>query len=167
MRRLRHTIGGAYAARASRLRRFISAGGIGVAGGSAVEFALVTPVLALTLVSLADLSLGIYRKMEVQNAAQAGATYAMVNGFNANSITSAVTQATTFSVSASPAPTQFCGCASMSGVSTVTCGSTCSGGSSAGTYVTVSAQATYNTLLSYPGVPSSWSFSSQSTVRIQ
>jgi Flp pilus assembly protein TadG len=151
----------------SRLRLLISGSGVGVAGTSAVEFALVTPILALTLVSLADLSLGIYRKMEVQNAAQAGATYAMVNGFNANSISSAVTQATTFSVTASPQPTQFCGCASMSGISTVTCGSTCSGGSSAGTYVSVSAQATYNTLLSYPGIPNNWSFSSQSTVRIQ
>jgi len=41
------------------------------------------------------------------------------------------------------------------------------GGAQAGTYVTVSAQAVYNTLLPYPLLPSSYTLTAQSTVRTQ
>jgi Flp pilus assembly protein TadG len=137
-------------------------------GAISIEFAVFAPTLVVMLVCSLDLGMGIYRKMQVQNAAQAGAAYAILHGFMASSIQNAVTSATSFSgVSASPAPNEFCGCASTTGVTAATCGSTCSGGSSPGTYVSVSAQATYNTLLPYPVVPNSYTFSSQSTVRIQ
>jgi Flp pilus assembly protein TadG len=142
--------------------------GLGCRGAISVEFAIFAPALVLLLVSVLDLGMGVYRKMQVQNAAQAGAAYAVLHGFTVSSIQDAVTSATSFSsVSASPAPSKFCGCASNSGVATATCGSTCSGGSSPGTYVTVSAQGTYNTLLPYPMVPNSYTLTAQSTVRLQ
>jgi hypothetical protein len=119
-----------------------------------------------------DLGLGIYYKMQVEDAAQIGAQWAMKNGFdpnNTSNISNAVTSATNASpaISASPAPFQFCGCATGSSVSTATCGATCPGGAQAGTYVTVSAQRTYNTILSYPIFPSSYNFTAQATVRLQ
>jgi hypothetical protein len=125
-------------------------------------------ILVLALICTADLGLGIYRKMQVQNAAQAGAEYAATHGFAASGIVSAVQAATAFSgITASPEPTQFCGCASATGVTSATCGSACSGGSIAGTYVSVSSLATYTTLLSYPLLPSSFSLTAQATVRLQ
>ena len=150
------------------LRALARGRGRGTQGVAAVELAFVAPVLVLLMVCAADLGLGIYRKMQVQNAAQAGAQFAAVHGFNANSISSAVVNATSFSgITASPSPTQFCGCASSSGVTSVSCGATCSSGSSVGTYVTVSAQASYSTLISYPGIPNKFTFTAQPTVRIQ
>jgi Flp pilus assembly protein TadG len=151
-----------------RLSRFAGSAEEGCRGAISIEFAIFAPTLVLMLVCVLDLGMGIYRKMQVQNAAQAGAAYAVLHGFTVSSIENAVTSATSFSgVSASPAPSEFCGCASTSGVATATCSSTCSGGSSPGTYVTVSAQATYTTILPYPVVPNSYTLTAQSTVRLQ
>ena len=126
-------------------------------------------VAELLLVFAIDLGVGFYRKMQVENAAQAGAQYAAVNGFNASAVSSAVLSATNFSgITASPAPSQFCGCPSSTGVTiAASCSSACSGGSAAGTYVAVSAQGTYSPLFSYPGIPSSYNFTAQATVRVQ
>ena len=46
-------------------------------------------------------------------------------------------------------------------------GTTCPGGALAATYVTVSAQMTYNTTLNYPALPSSYNFTAQSTARLK
>lgn len=146
------------------LRRFIDHR----KGAAAIEFAVVAAMLLLLMVGAADYGMGFYRKMQVQNAAQAGAQYAMLRGFSPSSIMAAVTNATSFSeVTATPAPSQFCGCPTSIGVAIAACDSTCAGGLVAGTYVTVSAQGTYNTLLSYPLIPDSFTFASNSTVRIR
>lgn len=137
-------------------------------GVAAVQFGILAPVLVVMGICTIDLGTGIYRKMQVQNAAQAGAQYAAAHGFTASSISAAITNATAFSViSATPAPSQFCGCPTDSGVSSGSCGSTCPDGSVTGTYVTVGSQGTYNTILSYPLIPSSFAFVAQATVRIQ
>lgn len=138
-------------------------------GLSGIEFAMIAPILAAMFIVTADIGLGVYTKMEVEAAVQAGAEYASLNGFNNTAITSAVTNATPVSgLTVTPAPNQFCGCPSATGVATATCGSTCSSGEAAGSYVNVGAQATYTTLITYPSiVSSSYTFSSQSTVRIK
>jgi Flp pilus assembly protein TadG len=150
------------------LRSFLPNRGVGSDGIAATEFAMFAPMLVLAMIGVADLGMGVYRKMQVQNAAQAGAAYAMVNGFNASSITSSVLNATSFGgISAEPAPTWACGCPSATGTTGASCNSTCADGTVAGVYVTVSAQGTYNTLVPYPGLTNSFNFISQSTVRIQ
>jgi Flp pilus assembly protein TadG len=150
------------------LRSFLRNRGVGSDGIAATEFAMFAPMLVLGMIGVADLGMGVYRKMQVQNAAQAGAAYAMVNGFNASSITSSVLNATSFTgISAEPAPTWFCACPSSVGTTGASCNSTCADGTAAGVYVTVSAQGTYNTLVPYPGLTNMFNFISQSTVRIQ
>jgi Flp pilus assembly protein TadG len=137
-------------------------------GLSGIEFAMIAPVLILSFIATADFGLAIYAKMEVENAAQAGTEYAARNGYTSSSISSAITSATNMSgITATPAPSQFCGCPSTSGVTTASCGTNCASGATAGTYVSASAQATYSTIISYPGVPASYTFSSTSTVRIK
>jgi len=137
-------------------------------GAAAIEFAILGAVLCLIVVAVADLGLGFYSYMQVQTSAQSGAQYAAVHGFNSTSISSAVTNATsTTGITASPAPTQFCGCVSGSTVATATCGSTCSDGMTAGTYVSASAVRDYSTLISYPGFPATYHQTATSTVRIQ
>lgn len=137
-------------------------------GVAAIEFGIVVPMLVLMVVAAIDIGMGFYRKMQVEEAAQAGAQWAIKNGFDANAISNAVSLATNApAINVSPAPVQFCGCANGSSISTVSCGSTCSGGILAGTYTTVSAQMTFSTMLNYGFFPSSYNFSSQSTVRLQ
>jgi Flp pilus assembly protein TadG len=120
-------------------------------GTAAIEFALIVPITAAILTPLTDLGLAFSAKMQVQDAAQAGAQYALRNGWNSTAIQSAVTSTTALSsISASPAPSQSCGCPTGSAIDSATCGSTCSSGQAAGTYVTVNATATYTTLIHYP-----------------
>jgi Flp pilus assembly protein TadG len=137
-------------------------------GVSAVEFALAAPLLATILTVLVDFGFGFYQKMKVEDAAQAGAQYALLNGWDQSAIQNAVTNATNLSgLTATPAPSQACGCPSGSSVSAATCGTLCSNGLTAGTYVTVNAQATYTPMISYPVMGSSVTLSAQSVVRIQ
>lgn len=137
-------------------------------GAAAAEFALVVPLLALMVILSVDIGMGVFSKMQVEDAAQAGAQYAILHGFDSTSISSAVTSATNNSgISASPAPSQFCGCPSLTGVTSTSCSSICSTGNAPGTYVTVSAQGSYSTLVNYAIVPTNYTFNAQSTVRLQ
>jgi Flp pilus assembly protein TadG len=139
------------------------------AGGvAAVEFGLMVPLFGLMLVSVTDIGLSVYRKMQVEGAAQAGARYAMLRGFDASAISETVTNASNAAgITAAPAPTKFCGCPSGISIDTVECGTTCPGGALAGTYTTVSAQASYTTILDYQVAPANYTFSAQSTVRLK
>ncbi|MCI4680116.1 pilus assembly protein [Rhodoblastus acidophilus] len=146
-------------------------------GASAVEFAFVLPIAVYLFIGVVDYGIGLYRKMEVNKAAQVGAEYAVIHGFTPNAtlpnpsspqaILNAVANASIFGVTANPAPSSFCGCASASGVVKATCGTTCSDGTAAGTYLTVRASGQYRTALPYPLVPSSFSLNGLATVRMQ
>lgn len=150
------------------LCRFLGTDEKSTSGVAAIELALVAPILVLLAVSTIDLGLAFYRKMQVQNAVHAGVAYAMLHGFTPSEITDAVTGATSYSgIRATPAPAQSCGCASAGGIAPAACGATCSGGVPAGTYVTVYAQAAHDTLVSYPILAQTYTFSAQSTVRIK
>jgi Flp pilus assembly protein TadG len=149
-----------------RITRF--AGPPGQSGSAAIEAALIAPVLALLAIGIADFGAAVYRDMQVQNAAQAGATYAMRHAFDATAIGNAVLNSGAVAgMTATPAPAQSCGCPSGGTISIATCGTACAGGALAGTYVTVSAQAVYTTILPYPGIPSSLTFAAASVVRTQ
>ena len=137
-------------------------------GSVAIEAAIVVPMLALIMVPLIDIGMAIYQQMQVRDAAQAGAQYAMAHGWNSNAIQNAVTAATSLpSVTASPAPTKTCGCPSGTSIAAAACGTNCANGQPVGVYITVNAQATYTTLIAYPVLGSSVPLSSQATVRTQ
>ena len=137
-------------------------------GVSAIEFAFVAPFLCALLLGIADFGIGFRDQMEVGNAARAGAEYAIKKGWDSTSIQNAITHATTLSgLTANPAPTQTCGCPSSTlGVVAATCGVTCSSGSTAGTYVTSNAQASYRTIVPWPWIANPVTLTASTTVRI-
>jgi len=138
-----------------------------VEGVGTIEFAVVAAMLATLAIGMLDLSMGLSQQMEVGNAARAGAEYASLYGWNSAAIQTAVTSATSLSVTASPSPTRSCGCPdATSGVVAASCGSTCSSGLTASTYVTVGAQASYSTILPYPGISSPLTLTASSIARI-
>jgi Flp pilus assembly protein TadG len=149
------------------LRQLVS-GENSTRGASAIEFAIIAPVLIVAAVCTIDVGMGFYRNLQVQSAAHIGGQYAALHGYDATNISTAITNATSYSgISASPAPAQFCGCATTTGITVAGCGTQCPGGVVAGSYVTASAQSTYTTILPYPIMPNSFALSAQSTVRIQ
>ena len=153
---------------AAWLRNRVRAAAVDIRAVAAIEFAIIVPVLLFMMIAVVDFGMAIYSNMQVQNAAQAGAQYAIAHGFNANSISQAVTSATNLpGITVSAGPTKFCGCPSSAGVTNTACNSICSGGATPGTYVTVSAQGSYTTIVPYPMIPSNFTFTSPSTVRIQ
>ena len=117
------------------IRRFL-VGEEGIAGAALVEFTIFAPMLVIMSIYTMDYGLLFYKKLELQNAAQAGAQWAMANRvYNTSYIQIAAQNATKllankFSVTSS----QFCGCSENSGgnpnvtlLSTGACsaGSTC------------------------------------------
>ena len=129
------------------------------------------PLLVALLIPMVDFGIGFYHQMQVQDAAQAGAQYALIHGWNSansNAIQLAVTNATSLtSISPSPAPVESCGCPQGTSVAAVSCGGTCTNGQTAGTYVTVSATAIYYPLLTYSILGQSVTLTAQAMARIQ
>jgi Flp pilus assembly protein TadG len=151
----------------------------GMAGNALIEFAIIAPLLIVMCVYVVDFGFYIFRQTELQHATQTGAQYAIEHGYNSTSISSAVTNdANDSSFTITTTPSEFCGCPSSTGVTQIAAGacaegSTCSGGAVAGTYVTVSTTATYNTIAPVSGkiftitVPKSYLLTGSATVRIQ
>jgi Flp pilus assembly protein TadG len=130
-------------------------------GGAIVEFALVMPFLVGLAVGLFDLGFGLWESMQVQAAAEAGAQYAALNSlntWNATAIATAVASATGASgVTATPVPSQVCGCTNsniLTPVGSPTGGScssfTCTPSGTAGLYASVSARIQYSPLVPWP-----------------
>ena len=144
-------------------------------GVSAVEFGLAAPVFLAALSPLIDLGLAFSKQIRVNQAVEAGAQYAAVNQYNsgtwATNVSNAVTNATTLSVSPNVG-SETCGCPNatstlISNVGTPPCGQACTDGTTAGYYVTISAQATYTSVMPYSILGTSATLSSQAIVRIQ
>ena len=135
-------------------------------GSSGVEFALLLPVAVLLLIGAVDYGTLTYQTMEVSAAAHAGAEYALRNGWNASAVQTAVTGATTLTVTATPAPQLSKACVT-GGVVVVTAGSTCASGGPPGNYVVVNAQASFSPLIAWSSLIMPTTISSQATIRIQ
>jgi len=132
-------------------------------GNAAIEFGLFIPVLLTLLTGTVELGFLMYEAMQVNNAVEAGMLYAAANTtFNAGNIQSAVVNASVLptglnTLTATPAPTQFCGCATAASVTNLgspPCSATaCAGNSAAGTYVQVNASLTHTIIIPNPWVP--------------
>ena len=138
-------------------------------GIAAIEFGVIGAFLSFLLLGLVDFGMGYWQQMQVGNAARAGAEYAILKGWDQSGITTAVTAATGLgSITATPASTKAYGCPSVSaGITTATLGASCAGGGTAGTYVTVNAQASYSTVFTYPGIANPLTLTASTTIRLQ
>ncbi len=143
-------------------------------GVAAIELGFCLPLIAGLMVPLTDLAMGAYTKMQVIDAAQAGADYAArtaAYGYNAANISNAVMNATGLSGISVVAgyPKLQCGCANGSTITfsagVPPCNQTCAVGGP-GTFVTVAAQANYTPLFNYPGISNPLTLTAKAVVRI-
>ncbi len=147
-------------------------------GTAAIEFALFTPFLLVLLGGVTELGFAMYESMQVNAAVEAGTLYAAEHGWNSASITSAVTGASSlpqsYTLTATPAPTEYCGCpnaaGSVSNLGAPPCSTTayttaCSGNTQAGTYVQVNASINHLVLMPTSfGLPTT--FTATTVIRI-
>lgn len=115
-----------------------------------------------------DTGLLVVRSMEVRAAAQAGADYALANGWDAAGISAAVRDATRspLSIQVTPAPALAERCVVGQAMAAAGPGGQCPSGAVAGRYVTVGAQAPYQPILPWPGMSGSRTLTAQAVVRI-
>ncbi|MDO8608569.1 MAG: TadE/TadG family type IV pilus assembly protein [Phaeospirillum sp.] len=131
---------------------------------SAVEFALVAPILLLMLVGLTDFGLAVNEKMRLVNAVRAGVQAGYGNSTDVAAITQAVKDASGLDAAAiAVSVATSCGCADGS---SVVCGGICADASSLRTYVTVTVTESYALLISYPGFASPMTLSATATLRV-
>ena len=108
-------------ARGQAVRRFM-VGEDGIAGAALIEFTIFAPLLVFMSIYTMDFGLLFFKKMDVQNAAQAGVDWAIANRvYKSSAISSAVTNATNYTAISvvTGYPIEQCGCPSSVGSSRV------------------------------------------------
>lgn len=136
-------------------------------GTAALEFALFAPMLLILLVGVIELGDGVFESMQVQDAAEAGAVYVSKHGWNSAGVSAAVVNSTGLTgITASPAPTTFCGCPTAAGITAKTCATTCTDGTTAGTYVKINAALAHQTVLTLPWLVMPTTLTGQAIVRV-
>jgi hypothetical protein len=129
------------------------------AGLGAIEFGFIAPVLLAMILGVLDFGLAFWHKMEIANAADAGVQWGMANPYNASSIRSVVTSATSLSIpdpNSNVTPSNPCGCATSTGITTgygtaPSC-TACPDATAAKTYIVVNAKICYGPLFHWPGL---------------
>ena len=154
------------------------------AGAALVEITLFMPILALMAVAVINFGLYFSYSIQVENAAQAGAQWAITNlvqnGYSSSSLNTIKTAGQRANRSSLPSvytainvstPTLYCGCPTnvTQAAWTTSCAlGNCSDGSYPGTYVQVVATGTFTPFSKFGSFfPSSYSLSSTATVRVQ
>ncbi len=137
-------------------------------GQSYVELAFALPVLALILVVAADFGRLFYAYLEVINAARAAAQYGSNSVITAADSTGMVAAAKQDGINVAnlTVTTSQCTCGTPTAF-ILACSSNYCTNDPQGNYVVVNTQAPFNTLVKYPGVPSSVTLKSQAVMQVQ
>jgi Flp pilus assembly protein TadG len=136
-------------------------------GNMLLEFALSSTLLFLVMFGVIDFSRIFSSACAVQGAARAGTQYGMLSPAHYNDFSGMRNAALANAGNPSgmtAVASQFCSC-SVGGTK-VDCPATCSSGSPE-TYIEVDVSTTYNTIATYPGIPSSSHLNAKSVVRVQ
>jgi Flp pilus assembly protein TadG len=137
------------------------------AGIAAIEFGLLVPLLVALLLSCAEIGFFVQQTMVVNSAVEAGILVAAKRGFDANAITSAIlNNVTTPGLTATPAPSLFCGCAAGNAITPIACDTKCAGNLTAGQYVKLGAALTPQTIMPTAILPLPTTITAQSTIRL-
>jgi Flp pilus assembly protein TadG len=148
-------------------------------GQSAVELAVIVPVLTLLLVVVADFGRVFFVNIAVNNAARAGAQFGSQSTTNAaqsdqikkaaaldfGCVASGSVACPNFPNWSTPVVT-VCTCKNPPDSVTPCAGSYC-GNTTTATYVEVDTSATYTTLLNYPGITSSYTLTGKAIMQVQ
>jgi len=142
-------------------------------GQSLVELALIAPIFFLLLLGAAEFARLAYADIEVSNAARAGVAYGAQSATTASDVAGIVLAATDDGSDISglsATTTHFCSCsnAASTQVACATAPTTCSAsGARVLGYVQVNTTATVNSLVHYPGLPTTFTLNGQAIMRVE
>ena len=132
-------------------------------GVTAIEFALVSPVLLTIMVGIVDIGAVIRDKIELNNAAATAARYVLHEDYSENNLISVATSGSALDpADITAAVESVCGCA---GGVAATCGDVCPDTQPAATYMVITLSKTNQMVIPYPGF-SDMAISGQSRMRL-
>lgn len=131
-------------------------------GVSAVEMALVAPVLMIIFMGLVDYGIAIFSKMELTSSVRSGAQYALINSSNMAAIQTTVSNSSNLTPANLSVTLPYETCECSDGTLDASCSVTCSA-NTLRHYVVISATYTYVPFF----LPNDIVLSSSSTIRIQ
>lgn len=139
-------------------------------GSVLVEFAIMFPMMVIMALGTADFARVFYAGIAVANAARAGVQFGSVSAGNAGDFPGMQQAATADAANqgltgVTAVATNFCGCNGSS--TAVNCNTGTCGAAAPNGYVKVTVSYSYNTLVNYPGIPSTIAFVRSATMRVQ
>jgi Flp pilus assembly protein TadG len=134
-------------------------------GSVVVEFALITPVMLVALIALADYGLMVHQNTQLSEAASAGVRFAMTEGNEDDDagIEAAALAALPEGIDAAVTVTRECRCPTGGSIA---CDEECSGEVVPGRYLEVVVQCPFAMIFDYPGIEDVDSLQSHAVVRI-
>jgi len=134
-------------------------------GAIAVEFALITPILTIAMIALADYGQMVYHNTRVSDAASAGVKFALIQGNSENDagIQAAIQASLIDPDAATITISRACRCVT-GGV--VSCDTECDDEISPGRYLEIIVETPYEMLLDYPHLDDVGTLRSQAVTRI-
>ena len=139
-------------------------------GAQLIEMAILTPFLLLVLLGATDFARVSYYAITLANAARAGAQFATQSSLaamNTAGIQAAAELEAENIGTISVVSSLSCRCPGSPTVVSCTAGATCAGDAVKELYTTVTASRTFETLVSWPGIPSPVALSKTATMRVQ
>ena len=136
-------------------------------GQSAVEMAIMVPILALLLVVAADFARLFYVYIAVNSAARAGAQYGSQSLITAADISGMKAAATLDGSNITGLTANASQCTCIEGSTVAACATSYCTANATATFVEVDTTAHFNTVVTYPGVPSSITLSGKAIMQVQ
>ena len=136
-------------------------------GNAVIEFALGSTLLFLLLGGVSDFARLFYYANIVSNAAHAGIQLGMYNAASPdlNAMKTAALAEPGSLTGLTASTSEYCQCAGTTG--TVGCTSTCTGGTTPQMYLQVTTSYPFNTVVTWPSIPSTVNVSYTATARVQ
>lgn len=129
-------------------------------GVSAVEMALISPVLLIVFLGLMDYGIAVFDKMELNSSVRSGSQHALINSASLTAIQTTVIGSSNLGLTTSDVTvTSTCECSDGSSVS---CAGVCASGNIRN-YITITAAYSYVPIF----LPGNLDFSSTSIIRVQ
>ncbi|MGH8011621.1 MAG: TadE/TadG family type IV pilus assembly protein [Candidatus Binataceae bacterium] len=138
-------------------------------GQAAVELALLLPLLLMLLLAAADFGRLFYMSIELDSAARAGAQYgsrSVITAADINGMESAVRLDGSNIAGIKPLASQ-CTCVTPAPARITACPADYCRSDDDATFVKVTASAVFNTLVRYPGIPSSVALNGVAIMQVQ
>lgn len=137
-------------------------------GVATVEMAVIAPLLLLLFLGVADFGRAFYTAITLSHAARAGAqfgSFSLAKSGNTSGMNQAATQEAQNIGAIGVTSQRFCQCNGGASVNCVT--GRCSAYGPPQVFVRVTATKTFNTAISYPGIPSTMNLSRTAVMRVQ